>query len=81
MGRSCQFHRLLPLQPQGLEHHQQILKGDIYPHCHIQMRRNRLTSILAYHPFRHVPREPVDELFLSSLIQPKDNTAMQYLYL
>jgi len=81
MRRSCQFHRLLPLQPQGVEHHQQTLKGDLYPHCNIQMRSNRLTSILADRPFHHVPREPVDEIFLSSLIQAKDNAAIQYLYL
>jgi len=45
------------------------------------MRRNLLTSVLDYNPFHHVPHEPVDEIFLSSLIQPKDNTAIQYLYL
>ena len=43
--------------------------------------RNCLTSVLAYHPFHHVPYQPVDEIFLSSLIQPKNNTAIQYLYL
>jgi len=43
------------------------------------MRRNHLTSVLAYHPFHHVLREPVDEIFLSFLIQPKDNTAIQNL--
>ena len=52
-----------------------------YPHCNIQMRWNHLTSGLAYRSFHHVSREPVDEIFLSSLIQPKDNTAIQYLYL
>ena len=81
MGRNCQFHQLLALQPQGVEHNQQTLKGDLYPHCNIQMRHNLLTSVLAYNPFHHVPHEPVDEIFLSSLIQPKDNTAIQYLYL
>jgi len=81
MGRSCQFHWHLALQPQGVEHHHQTFKNDLYPRCNIQMRRNRLTSVLAYHPFHHVPREPVDEIFLSSLVQPKDNTAIQYLYL
>ena len=79
MGRSCQFHRLLALQPQGVEHRQQIFKNDLYPHCNIQMRRNRLTSFLAYHPFHNIPPEPVDEIFFSSLIQTKDNTAIQYL--
>ena len=43
--------------------------------------RNCLTSVLAYHPFHHVPYQPVDEIFLSSLIQPKNSTAIQYLYL
>ena len=81
MGRSCQFHWHLALQPQGVEHHHQTFKNDLYPRCNIQMRRNRLTSVLAYHPFHHVPREPVDEIFFSSLVQPKDNTAIQYFYL
>jgi len=80
MGRSCQFHQLLALQPQGVEHNQQTLKGDLYPHCNIQMRRNLLTSVLAYNSFHHVPREPVEEIFLSSLIRPKDYTVIQYLY-
>ena len=30
-GMKCQFHRLLARQPQGVEHHQQILKNDLYP--------------------------------------------------
>jgi len=63
---------------EGVEHHQQILRNDLYQHCYIQMGRNRLMSILAYHPFHPVPREPVDEIFLNSLIQPKDNTDIQY---
>jgi len=58
-----------------MEHHQQTLKSDLYLYCNIQMRRNRLMSVLAYHPFYHVACEPVDEIFLSSLIQPKDNNS------
>jgi len=45
------------------------------------MRRNRLTSVLAYHRFHLVPSESVVKIFLNSLIQPKDNTFIQYLYL
>jgi len=37
MGRSCQFHWLLALPPQGVEHHHQTFKNDLYPHCNIQM--------------------------------------------
>ena len=60
--------------------HQQTLKKTSTPIVKFKWTQSSDES-LAYHPFHNVHREPVDEIFLSSLIQPKDNTAIQYLYL
>jgi len=35
MGRRCQFHRVLALQPEGVEHNHQTLKINFYPHWNI----------------------------------------------
>ena len=59
MGGSCLLNRLLTLPPQGVEHHQQTFKNDLYSHCNIQMRRNHWTSVLAYYP-----------LFIMFLVNP-----------